>query len=105
MVLLNTSFHIDPRIEKDLVEWVRRVYAPALAAHGGLGAPIFAKVDVPVGEEVVSYCFQMTAPDREKAFEWHDSKAAQSLRSDLHRRFGEQLVHFTTCMDIIPLND
>lgn len=89
--------------EADFLAWVRNDYAEALMAFPDMGSPTLARLLIQPDPETVSYCFQMTAPDREAAIAWHESPEASRLRDELSVRFGERLVHFTTYMETLPL--
>lgn len=103
MTLLNTSFHMHTSVEKEFLDWVRNRYNAALGRHGGMGEPTLARMLVETAPDTVSYCFQMKAPDIAAAEAWHEGSVASELRAELTRRFGERIVHFTTYMDIQPL--
>lgn len=90
-------------VENEFLDWIRTRYSTALKQHGGMGHPTLARMLVQPDPDTVSYCFQMTAPDIAAAESWHDGNEASELRAGLTRQFGDRLVHFTTYMDILPL--
>ena len=103
MLILNTSFHVHLNFDSEFKEWVRRTYIPSAVKSGLLTSPRFAALLIEVQEEWVSYAVSFEAETAENAVEWHDNEGAE-LRAELHKRFGEGVVFFTTYMEELPLD-
>ena len=59
-----------------------------------------AKVLTQVEPDTVSIAVQLEATSIEEASRWHDNTAAL-LRDDLHARWGDRLMFFTTYMEVL----
>ncbi len=100
MILLNTSFHVLKSLTRDFETWAKDVYIPAVKGSGIFGEPQFLRILVEVDPALASYSIQMPSPSLEEATRWHDETAAL-LRDDLRSRWGENIVWFSTFMELI----
>ncbi|MFG6397758.1 MAG: DUF4286 family protein [Muribaculaceae bacterium] len=98
--LLNTTFVLHTSVEAGFITWVREVYLPAAAEAGVFGVSRVAKVLTQVEPDTVSIAVQLEATSIEEASRWHDNTAAL-LRDDLHARWGDRLMFFTTYMEVL----
>lgn len=103
MIILNTSFHVHVSLDSRFREWVRTQYIKSALDSGLLKSPRFASIMIEVQEDCMSYAVSFEAETTESAVEWHDGAGA-ALRAELHRRFGEGVVFFTTYMEELPLD-
>lgn len=103
MLILNTSFHVHQSLDSEFQKWVRKSYIPSAVNSGLLRAPRFAALLIEVQEECISYAVSFEAETAEDAVKWHDGEGAV-LRGELHGRFGEGVVFFTTYMEELPLD-
>lgn len=101
MILLNTTFIIHDSISSEFLHWVKAVYLPAAAESRLFGTPTVARVLTRVEPDTESIAVQLPATELADAQRWHDETAAL-LRDDLHARWGERLMFFTTYMEIVP---
>lgn len=103
MIVLNTSFHVHVSLADKFKAWVRQIYIPSAISSGLLKSPRFTALLIEVQEDCLSYAVSFEALNIEDAVKWHDNEGA-GLRGELHRRFGEGVVFFTTYMEELPLS-
>lgn len=103
MIILNTSFHVHVSLDSKFRDWVRTQYIKSALNSRLLKSPRFASIMIEVQEDCMSYAVSFEAETIEKAVEWHDGAGA-TLRAELHQRFGEGVVFFTTYMEELPLD-
>lgn len=100
MILLNTSFHVLKSLAQDFETWAREVYIPAVKESGIFGQPQLLRLLVEVDPALASFSIQMPSPSLDEATRWHDETAAL-LHDDLRSRWGDNVVYFSTFMEII----
>ena len=100
MIILNTTFVIHAPLETEFLQWVRRVYLPSAQAAGVFGAPTVARVLTRIEPDTESIAVQLPAGSRDEAARRHVATAAL-LRDDLHARWGDRMMFFTTFMEVI----
>lgn len=98
MTILNTTFHIDPTIEKEMLDWIRNVYIRAAIASG-LSAPMLTRI-VTETTDGGAYALHLRADTTETARKWNDGPGA-ALRRILGARHGERALTFTTYLEIL----
>ncbi len=98
MTILNTTFHIAPAIDKEVLGWIRNVYIRAALASG-LSAPLLTRI---VAETVdgSAYALHLRADTTEAARKWNNGPGA-ALRRILGDRYGERALTFTTYLEIL----
>lgn len=102
MIILNTSFHVHSSLDAEFKKWVKDTYLPSALSSGLFSSPRFASIMIEVQEDCRSYAVSLEAENIEDAAAWHDSLGA-GLRAELHKRFGDAVVFFTTYMEELPL--
>ena len=100
MTLLNTTFVIHAPLEPDFLKWVRQTYLHAAKEAGIFGTPTIARILTRIEPDTESFAVQLTAHSHEDAQRWHDETAA-TLRDDLHSRWGQRMMFFTTYMEVM----
>ncbi len=103
MIILNTSFHVHVSLDSRFRQWVKAEYIKSALESGLLTSPRFASIMIEVQEDCVSYAVSFEAETVEKAVEWHDGEGA-AIRGELHKKFGEGVVFFTTYMEELPID-
>lgn len=98
--LLNTTFVVHSSVEAEFMAWVKGVYLPAAAETGVFGGATVAKVLTQIEPDTASIAVQLPASSLEDAQRWHDDSAA-FLRDDLHARWSDRLMFFTTYMEVM----
>lgn len=100
MIILNTTFVIHAPLEKEFLQWVSQTYLVSAKASGVFGNPTVARVLTRIEPETESIAVQLPAASQEQAARWHDETAAL-LRDDLHARWGDRMMFFTTFMEVL----
>ena len=90
MTILNTTFIVADHLMEQFLAWARQAYMPALRDAGIFNAPTMA----------TSIAIQARCHALEEATRWHDETAAL-LKDDLTARFGQQVLFFTTYMEVL----
>ncbi|MCH5245202.1 MAG: DUF4286 family protein [Muribaculaceae bacterium] len=102
MFIVNTTFHVENSLLDEFLIWVKDIYIPEAVASGLLNSPVLNRILVEVDPAATGYAVQFCADTIEHASLWHDEQGAE-LRGQLMRRWPQQIVFFTTYMEIIPL--
>lgn len=100
MTLLNTTFVIHAPLEGDFLKWVREVYLPAAAEAQVFDTPTVSRVLTRIEPDTESIAVQLPAMDAAEAQRWHNETASR-LHNDLHARWGDRLMFFTTYMEVL----
>ena len=104
MTLLNTTFHVHKSIDTLFIKWVKEIYLPVAMDSGLFKNPLFTRIMTQVDPEATSYAVQLQASSQSEAESWHDTTAAK-LKEALAREVGERVLHFTTYMEIIKVDN
>lgn len=102
MIIYNTTFLVMDQVRDDFLAWIRTVYVPRATQTRQLVAPMFARVMGSAEDGAESYALQFRAHSAESLQEWKDS-IGTALVSDMTRRFGSNVMGFSTMMDKIEL--
>lgn len=100
MIILNTSFHMVSSLEKEFINWAKTAYLPAANASGIFSEALLLKILTEIDSDVSAFALQLKSSSLEDSTRWHDETAA-SLKGDLTRRWGKNVVYFTTYMEAI----
>ena len=101
--ILNTTFVVHDSIEADFLRWLRDVYVPPAMASGAFESVRVARVLTRVEPDTSSIAVQFAALSPELCNRWHEGEAS-ALHADLHSRWADRLLHFTTFMEAINLD-
>lgn len=100
MTLLNTTFHVHSSVNDFFIEWVKGIYIPTAMKSECLSNPLFTRIMMQIDPDATSYAVQFHANSHNEAELWHDSIAAQ-LKEELAKKVGENVLFFSTYMEII----
>lgn len=100
MYLINTSFHAGRPVADAVTGDVRSLLMPLMTASGLFTDIVMAEILVEVDPDCKSFTLQGKADDLDKAMEWFQHEG-QEFFNGLHRRYGHNVVYFTTPMRII----
>lgn len=100
MHLINTSFHASKPIADAIIGDVRTILMPLMAGSSLFTDIVIAEILVEVDPDCKSFTLQGKADDLDKAMEWFQHEG-QEFFNGLHRRYGQNVVYFTTPMRII----
>lgn len=100
MIILNTSFHILSSLEREFTHWAKTVYIPAAKESGLFNDTLLIKILTEIDPEVSAFALQLKSDSLDDATRWHDETAA-ALKADLTKRWGKNVVYFTTYMEVM----
>lgn len=105
MIAINTTFHIPCTLKRAFTDWLQEYYIPQSIASGCVTNPVVFRIlgGSEESPDHMSMACQLTAPTLAQARNWHDGHAAV-LRSDMKRLWGNNVMFFTTYLEIIPTN-
>ncbi len=101
MILYNTTFHVEERIETQFVAWLKSVFITS-ADKAGLKAPMLARLVNSVEPGCVSYALHFDAPDMECVNLWEEG-GRQKLLDDMFARWQYSALAFSTPMERVDL--
>ncbi len=101
-LIINTTFVVHNSIENEFLEWLKNVYLKSAEASGAFASHCVARVLTRIEPDTESIAVQFRTTHKERAEQWHDDTAAL-LRDDLHSRFADRLMFFSTPMEVIDL--
>lgn len=100
MIIVNTSFHLMARHEAEFIDWAKNRYMAAAKASGLFDETLLIKILTEIDPQVRAYSVQLRGASLEQASQWLDDEAAQ-LRGELTARYGEEIVYFSTHMEVL----
>lgn len=100
MYIINTSFHARHNIADTIIDEIQAQLIPAMTNSALFSDIAMAEILVTVDPNCFSFTLQSRTADLEKAMEWLQSEG-QKFYIDLHKRYGENVVHFTTPMRLL----
>lgn len=100
MILFNTTFVVHTSATDAFLGWVNDTFIPAAVDSGVFVEPLLTRILASHDPEVVSFAVQFKAHSQSEAERWNNGDAAL-LMQDLHSRFGENILPFSTFMEIL----
>lgn len=100
MIIANTTFVVPEEKFGEFCKWGNAEYLEAIRKSGIFSGETMAKVLTTVEPGTLSVAVQARAESLEQAQRWFDEVAAE-LHLDLHKRFNQQLLFFTTFMEVL----
>lgn len=100
MTILNTTFIVADHLMEQFLCWARQAYLPAMREAGIFTGQTMAKVLAQVEPGATSIAIQAKCDDISAATRWHD-ETASALKDDLTSRFRDQVLFFTTYMEVL----
>lgn len=102
MTLLNTTFVLHAPLEPEFLAWLKATYLPSAAAAGIFGTPVVSRVLTRIEPETESIAVQLPSQSHDEAERWL-ATTASLLHDDLHARWGDRLMFFSTMLETISL--
>ena len=97
----NTTFIVERKSIVQFTEWARRVFIEAARSSGRFSDITMARILSEIDPTTVSFAIQMKAPDIATHDEWHRD-VATLLKDDIAARLGaENILFFSTDMEVI----
>lgn len=100
MILLNTTFAIDPVLSSEVTEWLKNEYIPAATACGFTGTLLSRVLTDAADADAVSLALQMVGADTDAIQSWHQGRGAQ-LMAVIERRWPRRVLPFVTHLEIL----
>lgn len=99
MIIYNVTSNIDERVHQKWLEWIKE-HIPQVLATGYFTEAKLTKVLVEEDLGGVTYSIQYRAKSRE-ALDSYYKHAADKLRQDVLKHFGDQVLSFRTELEVI----
>lgn len=96
-MVVNTTFHVEPSVEQEFIDWIHSDYMPEAQEKGRLHTPLFMRILTPM-EGGVGYAVQMQAQSKAHVNEWIELLQPRLL-SDMAKKWGRKVMYFTTLME------
>ena len=103
-VLLNTTFVVHQSVYDKFLNWLETSYVPQVARAGIFGSCEVARVGMQLEPDTCSVAVLLRAAEKIKAEQWFESHGAE-LHRQMGVMFGENLMHFSTFMDVLMRTD
>jgi hypothetical protein len=100
MYIYNVTVHVDEKIHRHWLTWMREKHIAAVLATGKFRKAVLTRVITDEDRGGVSYAVQYTAESRE-ALDLYYLEDAQRLRDEVNALFGEQVLAFRTELKVI----
>jgi len=94
MIIINTTFVLDPSISAEALDWVKNTYAASAPAGLSMLARIIAD------ENDGGYALHLSFDNMDDALEW-DRQSGAPLRQKLTAAWGEKALSFCTFLETI----
>ncbi len=98
MIVFNTTFHVEPALHEEFVDYMLQVFIPIATRSGLLTSPRLSRV---FGEEEeYSYAMEFTAADLATLEKWNNEESNRVV-APLLEKFKEKVAGFSTVMQTI----
>ncbi len=103
MIIFNTTYHAYHTRKEEFIGWLKEIYIPTVLQHGALQSLQLTRIFAEDESEGVSLSLQFKTTDTEVLEAWHESCGA-ALIADMQKRFGNQVLGFSTLLEIIDID-
>jgi Domain of unknown function (DUF4286) len=100
MLIFNTTFLVSDRYYGSWLKWSREFLIPFMLESGEFTQPQVAKVLGADDEEGTSFSVQFHIADMDKLVSWN-AEYAERFQTEVSTRFGEEVLFFSTILEII----
>lgn len=98
MLIYNTTFHVDGELTlSPFLTYMRDEYFPHVTDGGFLRNPRFVRLLTDIGDNLTGYALMCEADDVVALKKWMLA-TGRTLEANLHKRFGEKVLMFSTSM-------
>jgi hypothetical protein len=101
MIVYNTTFTFHNSLREELISWLRNQWLPEAKAAGLIDSMV-AKLMVEIDPSAMAFAVQGKFQSEADAHQWHDGRGAELL-AHLHSIYGENILPFTTYMEVLDL--
>lgn len=102
MIIFNTTYHADNARKDEFIDWLKESYIPTIVEHGLLREPQLTRIFADNEDEGTSLSLQFKSPDTESLERWHE-ECGEALLAEMQKRFGDQVLGFSTLLEVIDL--
>lgn len=100
MIIINTTFVIEPSVKKDVLDWIRNTYiASAIHSQAVEKMTIITKILNQQDDLSESFAVHLWFDTLNQAMEW-DNRLGTRLRAILSERWGQKALAFHTFMEV-----
>lgn len=101
MIILNTTFVIEPSLRNDVLDWIKHTYiASAIHSNALENRIVITKVLNLPEDESESYAVHLWFESLNMANDWNNRLGAR-LRTILSERWGQEVLAFHTFLEVI----
>lgn len=98
--LVNTTFFVTDPLKDRLIGWLKENYIPSLGLCAAHSEALLSEIMTKAQEGATGLALQHRSTDADMTQKWMNEEGAQLLKQ-LSRTFGENVMYFTTYMQII----
>ncbi|MGI9138259.1 MAG: DUF4286 family protein [Sediminibacterium sp.] len=99
MQVHNISFQLHPTIVSSWLDWMKNDFLPCIKDTGCFSEEKLYQIEVP-SDQNPTYTLQLFAVSREHINKYQ-SQFADTIILQVHNKWGEQCLYFTTNMEIV----
>ena len=92
MIIFNTTYHADNARKDEFIDWLKESYIPTVVEHGLLREPQLTRIFADNEDEGTSLSLER----------WHE-ECGEALLAEMQKRFGDQVLGFSTLLEVIDL--
>jgi hypothetical protein len=100
MLIFNTTYLVADKMHGTWHKWLYEHYIPSMLESGYFDKPQVAKVLTNEQQEGVSFSVQFHISTMDLLESWNE-KYAQAFLADFTKRFGQEVLLFSTVLEII----
>lgn len=104
MIVYNTTFHVAKEIEKEGLEYLKKIYIPQALASGFLMNACLRRVLHTAPDDGASFSVQFHVKNVDTLNYWLQ-KEGNAFHQELVDRFGHQVAGFSTLLEEIELEE
>jgi hypothetical protein len=101
MLIFNITFLVSVNASEKWLKWVKAEHIPFMIATGYFSKPQLAKVLNDHGQDGTSYSVQYHIAGTADLNEWH-RLYAEKMQQDCTASFGQEVLFFTTALELLP---
>ncbi|MCR4619513.1 MAG: DUF4286 family protein [Paludibacteraceae bacterium] len=103
MQIYNTTYVVEQQSLDDFLRWLSDEHHSVVNAFGGFSDCVVSRVLTDTGMSGISISVQLFAPDAHTIQQWLD-RDEKTLHTLLSKRFGSQVLFFSTLMEKIDVS-
>lgn len=100
MIIYSVTISVDRFIEKDWLNWMRRIHIPEVMKTGKFISCRFSKLTSHVEEDSCTYSAQYSCQSKQELQDYQDN-FSRKLQQKSMEKFADQMVAFRTELEVI----